>query len=91
MNSAVKGHGLLKRRESLGRQLCLSGTPEDKGEPGAKTMSPYSLGTDEKIALVMSRAMERQEGALGSLGGFSTGFKVILTCPTGWKPKYPEE
>lgn len=76
MNSAVKGHGLPKRRESLGHQLCLSGTSEDKGEPGAKTMSPCSLGTDEKIALVMSRAMERQEGALGSLGSFSTGFRL---------------
>lgn len=83
MNSEVKGHGLPKRRESLRHQLCLGGTPEDKGESGTKTMSPCSLGTDEKIALVMSRAMERQEGALGSLGSISTGFKVILTCPTG--------
>lgn len=73
----------LRLRDSLRHQLRLSGTPEDKGEPGAETMSPHSLGTDEKIALIMSRAVERQEGTLGSLGIFSTDFKVVLTSPTG--------
>lgn len=70
MNSAVKGHVLTKRRESLGHQLCLSGTPEDKGEPGAKTMSPRSLGTDEKIALVMSRAVRDRKVPWGHWAAF---------------------
>ena len=37
---------LAQCRESQGDRLLLSGTPEDKGEPGVETKLPHSLGTD---------------------------------------------
>lgn len=76
------------QRESQVDRLPLSGTPADTGEPGAETKLPHPQG---QIALVIRRAAGRREGALGSLGSFFTGFKVVLTPSTGQKPRDLQE